>query len=209
MPTAAQVGAVNKNGDIMTGALVTPGFTVLANHDYPGMSLAGNSRLLPRIEWSSNFANKQTYFIHRHDPNDENIYEVFDLPNATTSGQNWYSILTTKTVTDYVVAQGTSGIWTNRKWNSGIAECWGNYDAGNPVAGANVRTVTLPFNFTGSYIVNITPAKTGAHSHTHADCDNNTYAVNHSAGSFIFRYTYDYASLYAGSFNLHVLGKWK
>lgn len=26
---------------------------------------------------------------------------------------------------DYVVDQGTSGIWTWRKWNSGIAECWG------------------------------------------------------------------------------------
>ena len=27
-------------------------------------------------------------------------------------------------VADYVVEQGTSGIWTYRKWNSGIAECW-------------------------------------------------------------------------------------
>lgn len=27
---------------------------------------------------------------------------------------------------DYVVEQGTSGIWTYRKWNSGIAECWGS-----------------------------------------------------------------------------------
>lgn len=25
---------------------------------------------------------------------------------------------------DYIVEQGTSGIWTYRKWNSGIAECW-------------------------------------------------------------------------------------
>lgn len=30
----------------------------------------------------------------------------------------------TAPVADYVVAQGTSGIWTYRKWNSGIAECW-------------------------------------------------------------------------------------
>lgn len=27
-------------------------------------------------------------------------------------------------VADYVVEQGTSGIWNYRKWNSGIAECW-------------------------------------------------------------------------------------
>lgn len=26
---------------------------------------------------------------------------------------------------DYIVEQGTSGMWTYRKWNSGIAECWG------------------------------------------------------------------------------------
>lgn len=27
-------------------------------------------------------------------------------------------------ISDYVVEWGTSGIWTYRKWNSGIAECW-------------------------------------------------------------------------------------
>lgn len=26
---------------------------------------------------------------------------------------------------DYVVEEGTSGIWTFRKWKSGIVECWG------------------------------------------------------------------------------------
>lgn len=26
---------------------------------------------------------------------------------------------------DYIVEQGTSGIWTYRKWNSGVAEIWG------------------------------------------------------------------------------------
>lgn len=28
-------------------------------------------------------------------------------------------------IADYVVDYGTSGIWTYRKWASGIAECWG------------------------------------------------------------------------------------
>ena len=27
-------------------------------------------------------------------------------------------------INDYVIEQGTSGIWTYRKWNSGIKECW-------------------------------------------------------------------------------------
>lgn len=30
---------------------------------------------------------------------------------------------------DCVIEQGTSGIWTWRKWQSGIAECWGTYTA--------------------------------------------------------------------------------
>ena len=32
---------------------------------------------------------------------------------------------------DYVVEEGTSGIWTYRKWNSGIAECWGEWASGS------------------------------------------------------------------------------
>lgn len=28
---------------------------------------------------------------------------------------------------DRVIEQGTDGIWTYRKWNSGVAECWGTY----------------------------------------------------------------------------------
>ena len=31
----------------------------------------------------------------------------------------------TAPVADYVVEQGTSGIWTYRKWNSGLSECFG------------------------------------------------------------------------------------
>ena len=31
------------------------------------------------------------------------------------------------TAADFVVEQGTSGNWFYRKWNSGIAECWGNF----------------------------------------------------------------------------------
>ena len=33
----------------------------------------------------------------------------------------------TSDMTDFVVEQATAGIWTYRKWNSGISECWGNY----------------------------------------------------------------------------------
>lgn len=37
-----------------------------------------------------------------------------------TSLETWQS-----DTADYIVEQGTSGIWTYRKWASGVAECWG------------------------------------------------------------------------------------
>ena len=37
---------------------------------------------------------------------------------------------------DYPIEQGTSGIWTYRKWASGIAECWGLY----PITKAEITT---------------------------------------------------------------------
>lgn len=55
-----------------------------------------------------------------------NYYEQFRTPapgTALTASQS-YELLTTKTTKDFVVAQGTSGDWTYRKWNSGAAECW-------------------------------------------------------------------------------------
>ena len=41
----------------------------------------------------------------------------------------WVDKVTNALKADYVVEQGTSGIWTYRKWNSGIAECWGTKTA--------------------------------------------------------------------------------
>jgi hypothetical protein len=48
--------------------------------------------------------------------------------NINDSWKNWKTILDSNNTADYVVAQGTSGIWTYRKWNSGVAECWGAYE---------------------------------------------------------------------------------
>ena len=51
-------------------------------------------------------------------------YETSDssLNPNTSFGGTWAS---TTIKDDYIVEEGTSGIWTYRKWNSGIAECWG------------------------------------------------------------------------------------
>lgn len=47
--------------------------------------------------------------------------------NATVSGKlnaNGGLTIANSPVNDYVIAQGRSGIWTYRKWQSGFAECW-------------------------------------------------------------------------------------
>lgn len=59
---------------------------------------------------------------------------------------------------DRIVEQGTTGIWTWRKWASGIAECWGTYSADGIDASKNnymgfyyadgIR-LDLPFTFSG------------------------------------------------------------
>jgi hypothetical protein len=53
---------------------------------------------------------------------------------------------------DYIIEQGTDGIWTYRKWNSGIAECWGYTEIQNLDCGAEYysgfyysKSTSVPF----------------------------------------------------------------
>lgn len=51
-------------------------------------------------------------------------------------------------ISDWVVEQGTSGIWTYRKWNSGIAECWGTKQGSVPSGWSNAGiAISYPFTF--------------------------------------------------------------
>ena len=42
---------------------------------------------------------------------------------STTNKDNLVNAINELSV-DYIVEQGTSGIWSYRKWNSGVSECW-------------------------------------------------------------------------------------
>lgn len=46
--------------------------------------------------------------------------------NMLTVAPDWDFKMKGEVVNDFVVEQGTDGMWTYRKWNSGIAECWGD-----------------------------------------------------------------------------------
>lgn len=63
---------------------------------------------------------------------------------------------------DAIVEQGTSGIWTYRKWRSGICECWGrhaftpDWSANGTLYYAVIHNIALPFPIKlDSYLVNV------------------------------------------------------
>lgn len=91
----------------------------------------------------------------------ENLYFTYDLDtryNANNNGTDKSIMISTEF--DYITTKGTSGIWTYRKWASGIAECWttneyalGNYEVRTASwsGGYESALVTLPaypFTFT-------------------------------------------------------------
>lgn len=65
----------------------------------------------------TNYVDMQTNSIN------SNIGTLPEL--KTTNKDNLVNAINELSV-DYVVEQGTNDIWTYRKWNSGIAECWCN-----------------------------------------------------------------------------------
>ena len=48
---------------------------------------------------------------------------------------------------DYIVAQGTSGIWFYRKWNSGLAEFWGGKELSG-IGSVTAPAINFPFRLT-------------------------------------------------------------
>lgn len=61
-------------------------------------------------------------------------------------------------IADVVVEQGVDGIWTYRKWSSGIAECWASYSygsisAGGPIGGyyyGFTSAIAFPFTYSSA-----------------------------------------------------------
>ena len=82
----------------------------------------------------------------------------FNIP-VTIQGKDVMTEINTINSRDYIVEQGASGIWTWRKWNSGLAELWGAYGFNNGVncnvawgsmyESAALQLPDFPFNFTG------------------------------------------------------------
>lgn len=76
-----------------------------------------------------------------------------------------------QTITDFIVEQGTSGMWTYRKWNSGIAECWGlssNASVAATTTWGSLYTkdgafpsYSYPFDFVSLPVIQVYPLSSG------------------------------------------------
>ena len=173
--------------------------TVKRNHasNAAAIKFQNNTTILGYIGMTGSNANAEA---KRWDSNTSVAYTILDTGNLTN------------TIKDYIVEEGSTGIWDYRKWNSGCAECWGNLSI-TPTTGnaTNSYTVTLPFAFindTSTYKVQITPAKTALYIGSYGDC-NSSNNLTHTTTTFVMSYKYTNATPYNVSFNLSVIGKWK
>lgn len=115
---------------------------------------------------------------------------------------------------DYVTEQNTSGDWTYRKWNSGVAECWAtktitaatnSSDAGGYVSASAATPSAFPFTFTAVPNVQVTcNSGTITGSVTCAGAPSTT-----SAGSWKLYRNNTNAGTNDKIFMFYVVGKWK
>ena len=112
---------------------------------------------------------------------------------------------------NYVVEEGTSGVWTYRKWNTGVMEVFGTASQ-SPTAlsnGTNSVTVTMPVSFVDTaFTVVITPAKCGLLVSAFGDC-NSSNEITHTKNTFVLSYKYNHSTAYTVNFNVRAVGKWK
>ncbi len=150
---AADVGALPTAGGTMTGPLNAKEVVICDGTLYPSVDYKADFDGPVKAQVLANMEQNIVYF--RNWCLDTGYYENYLMPDpdAGRTANGNYSILTTKETADYVVAQGTSGGWTYRKWANGTAECWfygyNSLTYGNETNGlyGGYGTVTFPFAF--------------------------------------------------------------
>ena len=113
---------------------------------------------------------------------------------------------------DYIVEQGTSDVWTYRKWSSGVAECWakitqtvtsGDVWSGTLNLAPYVITVTTPIEFAGIDCVNANAYVGNGHTITSYLTVTNPNKISISALSVYLTGQQECLAY------VHVMGRWK
>lgn len=112
---------------------------------------------------------------------------------------------------DYIVEQGTDGIWTYRKWSSGISECWGvkqfSANLNNQYGGiywGDTGAMTFP---TGLFIAMPNAEASVDLMGGVGGCTFNTVSASGIDHIYAFNgVSYNYTNRYL---HIHAIGKWK
>ena len=111
---------------------------------------------------------------------------------------------------DFIVARGTSGIWTYEKWASGKAECWTkiSYEVEDLADAKKEVTVnkSFPFTFTALPTCNLTLANQVNWNHILSSCD---FTTSQFTKFSIYRMGSGSTVRVGGTADIRVIGKWK
>lgn len=137
------------------------------------------------------------------------MYHDSNKPNTLQS--NWDLEIKGDTISDFIIEQGTSGIWTYRKWASGVAECWcetlvrvtTTLDEHYNRAYGPTEYIHFPDNF---FIIPSTPCVTWGH-YNNAYLRTNIDQVRQSEINFYA--ISDWAIDMNVTFWIRAIGKWK
>ena len=126
------------------------------------------------------------------------------------AGSSWSGWRCATQADEYITAKGTSGSWTYRKWNSGVAECWARLNATKKATYVAYDQYALPFNFTS-----FTGLLTGLSDYNHDSVPAwkwNTRAWpvgNSTVVVAVYAPDKDVGTSSVYHVSVHVLGRWK
>ena len=155
------------------------------------------------------------YLFTRSANTNKNESYIIQPPDPDLSATKTYYLLTSKIAPDYVIAQGSSGNWRWRKWNSGVAECWQRYSYQTVATVAAGNIFFVPQNIGGFAY----PFEFIAKPTELVSCDGNIggwYAAAHNLPTNTTTETgyYNFFSVHSRpsdwvAMNIHVTGRWK
>jgi hypothetical protein len=122
---------------------------------------------------------------------------------------DWMLVLDTQQAKDYVIEEGTSGIWSYRKWKSGVAECWSAYSFKPSNTGVISQKLAYPFRFaTNVPVVVLTKAQNAT---IYGEVFNSDASGNRPDIMNVCDITFDgcQSTQYDIGVNIQVIGRWK